>query len=79
VRLWLKEGKNLAVRKCFAHHGFGTLRLVRLGFGPCTLQGLEPGGVAPVTGEALEELRRRAERTAMQDARHIEWRQLMPD
>ena len=43
VRLTLIEGKNRQVRHMTAAVGFPTLRLIRVGIGDLTLDGLQPG------------------------------------
>lgn len=43
IELVLKEGKNRQVRRMTAKVGFPTLRLIRYGVGPWTLEGLAPG------------------------------------
>ena len=43
LRLALTEGRNRQVRKMTASVGHPTLRLIRHGIGPFTLEGLEPG------------------------------------
>ncbi|MGA9115755.1 MAG: pseudouridine synthase [Bacteroidota bacterium] len=52
VRITLTEGRNRQVRRMTAAVGHPTLRLVRTGLGPLTLEGLAPGESRPLgTGE----------------------------
>jgi 23S rRNA pseudouridine2457 synthase len=43
IRLTIREGRNRQVRRMTAAVGFPTLRLIRWGVGPWTLEGLAPG------------------------------------
>lgn len=43
IQLTIVEGRNRQVRRMTATVGFPTLRLVRTGIGPFTLEGLQPG------------------------------------
>ena len=62
-RCVLKEGKNREIRKLFEHFGCVVNRLVRLQYGPFTLDGIAPGElreVEPSRVQAfLDDLRRR--------------------
>ncbi len=51
LRLVLREGRNRQVRRMTAAVGFPTLRLVRVGVGPITLDGLNPGEWRDLTSE----------------------------
>jgi 23S rRNA pseudouridine2457 synthase len=57
LRIVLREGKKRQVRRMTAAVGHPTLRLVRIGIGPVTLGGLQPGQWRDVTGQELAELR----------------------
>jgi CMP/dCMP kinase len=52
----LGEGRNREVRRLFATVGYRVLRLVRIGYGPITLAGLEPGAWRPLTAAEVAEL-----------------------
>ena len=58
LTLALQEGKNREVRRVLEHLGLQVSRLIRTAYGPLTLQGLEPGGVAEVQREDLFNLKR---------------------
>jgi 23S rRNA pseudouridine2605 synthase len=58
IELALTEGKNREVRRVLEHLGLQVSRLIRTAYGPLTLQGLEPGGVAEVQREDLFNLKR---------------------
>ncbi|MFN4142604.1 pseudouridine synthase [Aestuariivirga sp.] len=47
-RCVLKEGKNREIRRLFEHFGCMVNRLIRLQYGPFTLEGLAPGEVREV-------------------------------
>jgi 23S rRNA pseudouridine2457 synthase len=51
LKITLREGKNRQVRKMTAAVGHPTLRLVRTGIGPLTLEGLKPGEWRETTEE----------------------------
>jgi 23S rRNA pseudouridine2605 synthase len=53
IELSLTEGKNREVRRVLAHLGLQVSRLIRTSYGPFTLEGVEPGGVAEVQREEL--------------------------
>ena len=50
LELTITEGRNRQVRRMLAAVGLPTLRLVRTGVGPWTLDGLKPGQVRKVEG-----------------------------
>jgi len=57
IELALTEGKNREVRNVLAHLGLQVSRLIRTAYGPLTLAGLEPGGVAELQREELFRLK----------------------
>jgi len=72
LSLTLTEGKNRQVRRMTAAVGFPTLRLVRVGIGPVTLDGLHPGEWTDLTDNlrrGLYESLRLARRTSRSDPR----------
>ena len=48
IQMSLTEGKNREVRRVLEHLGLQVSRLIRTGYGPFDLAGLDPGGVAEV-------------------------------
>lgn len=58
IELALTEGKNREVRRVLAHLGLQVSRLIRISYGPLTIEGLEPGQVAEVQREVLFQFRR---------------------
>ena len=58
IEMALTEGKNREVRRVLEHLGLQVSRLIRTAYGPLTLEGLEPGGVAEVQREDLFNLKR---------------------
>lgn len=52
----LGEGRNREVRRLFATVGYRVLRLVRIGYGPITLAGLEPAAWRPLTAAEIADL-----------------------
>ncbi len=60
----LTEGKNREVRRMLEAVGFQVLKLVRIRFGPCTLDGLQVGEWRHLRPEELSELRRARPRKA---------------
>ena len=53
VEMRLREGKNREVRRVLEHLGLQVSRLIRTGYGPLDLAGLEPGQVAEVDRNTL--------------------------
>ena len=53
IELRLREGKNREVRRVLEHLGLQVSRLIRTGYGPLDLAGLEPGQVAEVDRNQL--------------------------
>lgn len=56
LELRLTEGRNRQVRRMTAAVGFPTLRLVRVGIGPLSLEGLSPGQYRDLTNSELKQL-----------------------
>src|SRR6478672_8210292 len=57
VEMSLSEGKNREVRRVLEHLGLRVSRLIRIAYGPVTLEGLPPGAVDEVPEAALEAFR----------------------
>src|ERR671912_42291 len=57
IQLSLTEGKNREVRRVLEHLGLQVSRLIRTGYGPLDLAGLEPGQVAEVDRNQLAHFR----------------------
>jgi len=58
IEMSLTEGKNREVRRVLAHLGLQVSRLIRTGYGPLSLAGLEPGRVDEVEQSELAEFRK---------------------
>jgi len=58
IMLSLTEGKNREVRNVLAHLGLQVSRLIRVSYGPFTVEDLPDGGVAEVQREQLFQFRR---------------------
>jgi 23S rRNA pseudouridine2605 synthase len=56
IEMSLTEGKNREVRRVLAHLGLQVSRLIRIAYGPLTLEGLEPGDADEVSQSTLESL-----------------------
>lgn len=52
IELSIREGRNRQVRRMTAAVGYPTLRLIRAGIGPVTLEGLAPGCWEALSGQA---------------------------
>ncbi len=57
IQLSLTEGKNREVRRVLEHLGLQVSRLIRTGYGPLDLAGLDPGQVAEVDRNQLAHFR----------------------
>lgn len=53
IELQISEGRNRQVRRMTAAVGFPTLRLIRYGIGPVTLDGLKPGEFEEIDSQQL--------------------------
>jgi len=58
VEMSLTEGKNREVRIVLAHLGLQVSRLIRIAYGPLTLEALSPGDVDEVAQDELEAFRK---------------------
>jgi 23S rRNA pseudouridine2605 synthase len=54
IEMSLTEGKNREVRRVLAHLGLQVSRLIRVTYGPLTLEGLEPGEAEEVSQATLD-------------------------
>jgi 23S rRNA pseudouridine2605 synthase len=57
IEMSLAEGKNREVRRILAHLGLQVSRLIRISYGPFTLEGLDPGAIDEVAPAQLEQFR----------------------
>jgi 23S rRNA pseudouridine2605 synthase len=53
IEMSLTEGKNREVRNVLAHLGLQVSRLIRISYGPFTVEGMQPGDIGEVQREAL--------------------------
>src|SRR6476646_7972487 len=58
IEMSLTEGKNREVRRVLAHLDLQVSRLIRTGYGPYALDGLEPGGVDEIDRNQLAHFRK---------------------
>jgi 23S rRNA pseudouridine2605 synthase len=58
VEMSLTEGKNREVRNVLAHLGLQVSRLIRIAYGPMTLEGLAPGDVDEVDSTEFDAFRK---------------------
>ena len=58
IEMSLTEGKNREVRRVLAHLGLQVSRLIRIAYGPFTVEDLNPGGVDEIDQAELEGFRR---------------------
>ncbi len=58
IQMSLTEGKNREVRRVLEHLGLQVSRLIRTGYGPFDLSGMDPGDVAEVDRNQLAHFRR---------------------
>jgi 23S rRNA pseudouridine2605 synthase len=58
IELSLTEGKNREVRRVLAHLGLQVSRLIRIAYGPLSLEGLAPGELDEVPGAELDAFRK---------------------
>lgn len=60
VDLTIREGRKRQVRRMFSAVGHPVRRLMRMAFGPLTIEGLEPGGVRELSAADIAALREAA-------------------
>ena len=53
IEMALTEGKNREVRRVLAYLGLQVSRLIRISYGPFTVEGMQPGDIGEIQREAL--------------------------
>jgi 23S rRNA pseudouridine2605 synthase len=63
IDITIKEGRNRQIRRMLARLGYKVKDLMRIKFGPLTLEGVPNGSVRPLTTAEVKELRSMAEKS----------------